>query len=114
MDFFTLCLTAILSYVALFIIAKFLGHKQISQMDFFDYITGITIGSIAAEMATELEEPWKPLVAMVIYGAITLLLSIATGKFPRARKYINGTPTIILDAGKRERQQKPASGRNLQ
>lgn len=48
---------------------------------FFDYITGITIGSIAAEMATELEEPWKPLTAMVIYGGITLLLSVISNKF---------------------------------
>ena len=69
-------------------------------MDFFDYITGITIGSIAAEMATELEEPWKPLTAMVIYGIVTLLLSIITNKFPRTRKYLNGTPTILMDHGK--------------
>jgi len=50
----------------LFLVAKFIGHKQIAQFDFFDYITGITIGSIAVEMATELEEPWKPLTPQVI------------------------------------------------
>ena len=61
MSFLKLLLTALGSFVALFIVAKFIGHKQISQLYFFDYITGITIGSIAAEMATELEEPWKPL-----------------------------------------------------
>ncbi|MDF2838841.1 MAG: hypothetical protein K0S60_544, partial [Evtepia sp.] len=104
MDFFTLCLTALLSFVALFIIAKLLGHKQISQMDSFDYITGITIGSIAAEMATELEAPWKPFTAMVIYGIITVLLSIIAMKYPRSRKYLNGTPTIILDSGKLSRE----------
>ena len=61
MNFLILCLTALGSFGALFLIAKFIGHKQIAQLDFFDYITGITIGSIAVEMATELEEPWKPL-----------------------------------------------------
>lgn len=104
MEFFSLCLTAVLSFLVLFIIAKFLGHKQISQMDFFDYITGITIGSIAAELATELEDPWKPLVAMLIYGVITLGLSILTRKYPRSRKYVNGTPTIFLDDGKLYRE----------
>lgn len=63
-------------------------------------ISAITIGSIAAEMATELEEPWKPLTAMVIYGGATLLLSIIANKFPRTRKYLNGTPTILMDHGK--------------
>ena len=100
MSFFRLCLVALGSFGALFIIAKFIGHKQIAQLDFFDYITGITIGSIAAEMATELEEPWKPLVAMVIYGTVTLLLSLVSNKFPKSRKYLNGTPTILMDQGK--------------
>ena len=99
MQFLTLCLTTLGSFAVLFLAAKFIGHKQISQLDFFDYITGITIGSIAAEMATELEEPWKPLTAMVLYGGITLLLGILTNKFPRSRKYLNGTPTILLDHG---------------
>ena len=97
MDVLILCLTTAASFAALFLIAKFIGRKQIAQLDFFDYITGITIGSIAAEMATELEEPWKPLIAMALYGGITLLMSILSNKLPRARKYLNGTPTILMD-----------------
>lgn len=100
MPVLTLCLTAVGSFAVLFLVAKFIGHKQIAQLDFFDYITGITIGSIAAEMATELEQPWKPLIAMVIYGGITLALSLISSWFPRSRKYLNGTPTILLDHGK--------------
>lgn len=100
MDFFTLCITSLGSFAALFVVAKFIGHKQIAQLDFFDYITGITIGSIAAEMATELESPWKPLTAMVIYGGITVLLNAISGRFQRTRKYLNGTPTILMDNGK--------------
>ena len=104
MSFLILCLTTLGSFVVLFIVAKFVGHKQIAQLDFFDYITGITIGSIAAEMATELEQPWKPLTAMVIYGAITLLLSVISNQAPRSRKYLNGTPTILMDHGKLYRE----------
>lgn len=100
MDFLKLILTSLLSAVALFVIAKIIGHKQMSQLDFFDYITGITIGSIAAELATELEQPWKPLIAMAIYGAITFLLAILTSKLPKSRKFINGTPTIIMNNNK--------------
>ena len=80
-----LFLTTLGSFASLFLAAKIIGHKQIAQLDFFDYITGITIGSIAAEMATELEQPWKPFGAMLLYGVITLLLSIVTSKFPRTR-----------------------------
>lgn len=100
MELFKLILTSLFSAATLFIIAKILGHKQMSQLDFFDYITGITIGSIAAEMATELEEPWKPFIAMVVYGLITFILALTTTKFPKTRKFINGTPTIIMNNGK--------------
>ena len=100
MSFLTLCLTALGSFGTLFLVAKFIGRKQISQLDSFDYITGITIGSIAAEMATELEEPWKPFTAMIIYGGVTLLLSVISIRFPRTRKYLNGTPSILMDHGK--------------
>lgn len=100
MEFLKVILTSILSAVTLFIIAKILGHKQMSQLDFFDYITGITIGSVAAELATELEKPWKPLTAMVIYGLIAFSLSLIANKFPKTRKFISGTPTIIMNNGK--------------
>ena len=100
MDFIKLVLTSVLSVVALFIITKIMGHKQVAQLDFFDYVSGITIGSIGAELATELEAPWKPLVALLIYGIVSVILNLLAHKFPRSRKYINGTPTILLNGDK--------------
>ena len=100
MEILKVILTSVLSAVALFVIAKIIGHKQMSQLDLFDYITGITIGSIAAELATELEQPLQPLIAMVVYGVITVFLTTATSKLPKMRKFINGTPTIIMNNGK--------------
>lgn len=100
MDIIKVILTSLLSIAAIFIIAKLMGHKQVAELDFFDYVSGITIGSVAAELATELEEPWKPLTALVIYGLISVMLSIITNKFPKTRKFINGTPTILMNEGK--------------
>ena len=64
MEIIKVILTAVLSVAALFVITKIMGHKQVSQLDFFDYVSGITIGSIGAELATELEAPEKPLVTI--------------------------------------------------
>ena len=99
MELFGVALTALFSAAALFVITKWMGHKQVAQLDFFDYICGITIGSIAAELATELEAPLKPLVAMAVYGAVSIALSLLTHKLPRTRKYVNGTPTILFNDG---------------
>ena len=100
MDVIRLLGTALLSVAALFLSAKLTGHKQVAQLDFFDYICGITIGSIAAELATELEEPWKPLLALAVYCLAAVVLGLLTHKFPKTRKYINGSPTILLSDGK--------------
>ena len=99
MKFISVCLTSFFSYLSLFIMTRIMGHKQVSQLDSFDYITGITIGSIAAEFATELEEFWKPFIAMVIYLLATILLGFISRKFPRTRKYISGTSIVIMDNG---------------
>ena len=77
MEIIKVLLTSLLSVAALFAMAKLMGHKQISQLDFFDYICGITIGSIAAELATELEEPMQPL-------TLSKVANVSTSKASKA------------------------------
>lgn len=96
MEFWTILLTSVGSLVVLFGLTKLMGNKQISQLTMFDYITGITIGSIAAELATELENPWRPLEAMVVYGAVGLLISLCSTKSNRLRKFFGGKPIVLL------------------
>ncbi|MGM9551329.1 MAG: DUF421 domain-containing protein [Clostridia bacterium] len=104
MDIFKILCTSSLSVLTLFIIAKIIGHRQMSQLSFFDYITGITIGSIAAELATELESPQKPFFAMVTYGFVAVVLNLITSKSNKSRKFINGSPSIIMNNGKLYRE----------
>lgn len=100
MEYLKVGLTALLSASVLFILTKLMGHKQLAQLDVFDYVNGITIGSIAAEMATELEAPLKPFIALVVYSFIAVALSIISNKFPASRKIIVGHPIILLDKDK--------------
>lgn len=89
------------SIIVLFILTKLMGNREISQLNMFDYVVGITIGSIAAEMATSLENSFmEPLVAMIIYALITILISFINAKSLRARKIITGKSSIIFDNGK--------------
>lgn len=104
MEFTKVALASVLSYAALFLSAKLIGRKQVSQLDFLDYITGITIGSIAAELATDLENMWKPLIAIAIYALITWLMSLVNLQLQKSRKFINGTPTIVMDNGRLYRE----------
>lgn len=88
------------SIIVLFILTKILGCRQMSQLSMFDYVNGITIGSIAAEMATSLENDFfKPLSAMVIYAAAALLFSKLSCASICARRLIVGKPVLLYDNG---------------
>ena len=50
-------------------------------------------------MATELENPYNPLIALVIYGVASVTLNSIAQKIPKTRKYVNGTPTILMNDG---------------
>ena len=82
MDLLNVTAASIGSIIALFLLTKLIGNKQMSQLNLFDYINGITIGSIAAEMATSLESDFlKPLLAMGIYALATVLSDLASNRW---------------------------------
>lgn len=91
----------ILILIILFVIAKTMGKKQISQMNLYDYIIGITMGSIAADISLDIE---KNIIAgvtsLVIYGLSSILVTFLTLKSITLRKIINGMPTLLIDEGK--------------
>ena len=91
--------TTLVSIVVLFLLTKLMGAKQVSQMTMFDYVVGITIGSIAAELATELEQPVLPLTALIAYGVAAYLISVLTNKSLKARGMITGKPLVLLEDG---------------
>ncbi len=78
---YKIILTSVGSIIALFFSTKIIGNKQMSELSMFDYINGITIGSIAAEMATSLDGKfYYPLTAIVIYTVIMWFISYLTEK----------------------------------
>ena len=89
------------SIVELLILCRLMGYRQLSQMSMFDYVNSITIGSIAAEMATSLEDNFLyPMTAMIIYAAAVILLSWGSSKSIRIRRIVTGKPIVLLNKDK--------------
>ena len=101
MEILKIIILSTTSIIILFILTKIIGSREISQLSMFDYINSITIGSIAAEMATSLEENFmQPLVAMITYTVIIIIIEFICGKSLKFRRLINGNALILLDNGK--------------
>ena len=65
-----------ISFIYLFIISKILGKKQVAQLEFIDYVVGISLGSIAAEMATSDKPFYHYIIAMSIFFALAYLVAL--------------------------------------
>ncbi|MFS0604060.1 DUF421 domain-containing protein [Peribacillus frigoritolerans] len=100
-DFFEMILRATASFIVLLILTRLLGRKQLSQLTFFNYITGITIGSIAADIGGESETPFfNGLTSLVWWSFLTFLVSYLGLKSSKVRVTIDGEPIIVIKEGK--------------
>ncbi|WP_045523883.1 DUF421 domain-containing protein [Neobacillus niacini] len=85
----------------LFFMTKILGKKQISELSFFEYVSGITIGSIAGEAITGLEKNmFQGMVAVIIFSLATLFADILALKSKSFRDFIEGRGTVLIKDGK--------------
>ncbi|MEI3251771.1 MAG: DUF421 domain-containing protein [Candidatus Gastranaerophilaceae bacterium] len=100
-DFLNICFRTILILIILFFITKMMGKKQISELNFFDYVVGITIGSIAADISLDIEKNMiAGIAALFIYGFISYIISFISIKSIWARRFIIGVPTVLVEKGK--------------
>lgn len=85
----------------LFLITKWVGKKQISELSFFEYVTGISIGSIGAEVAMGLERNiFNGIIGIVIFAAVPFLAGLISLKSKAFRDFIEGKPTVFIKDGK--------------
>ena len=90
----------------LFLVIKALGKKQISELNIFDYIIGLSLGNIAAEMTVNDDiSIIEGLLSMSVYGMFSLFVSFITEKSISARRLITGEPVVIMENGKISREQ---------
>ena len=95
-----------MSLIFLFFIIKMLGKKQVSQLNVFDYVIGISLGNLAAEMTINSDiSIINGFLAMVIYGSCSLFVSFITNKSIMARRFISGVPVVLIEHGKISKEQ---------
>lgn len=101
MRFLFVLLAATVSVGMMFLIAKLVGYRQISELSMYDYINSITLGSIAADLA--ISENWDTaldcLIGMVVYGLFTLFFSYISMKSKKARNILVGHPIVLMEKG---------------
>ena len=98
---FIVLIRSTFSFITLFVLTRVMGRRQISQLNFFDYINGITIGSIAATLAIDISRESLPtFIGLLAYTFWVMLLTLLEQKSRTMRRLINGKSTIAIQNGK--------------
>lgn len=99
-DFWQAIAYSLIIFVLLVILARLMGKKLLSQMTFFDFVVGITIGTIGGSFVISEVHGFYILISLVILTAALILTGYITLKSVPARKLIEGEPVVIIQNGK--------------
>ncbi|MBC7342631.1 MAG: DUF421 domain-containing protein [Clostridia bacterium] len=102
MPYVEVLIQTVLAFGAIMIYTRILGKQQIGQLTFFEYINGITFGSIAAVLATDIDPERTALhfLGLTIFAALTFGMGYLAMVSRPARKLFSGEPTIVVHNGK--------------
>ncbi|TMU88050.1 DUF421 domain-containing protein [Bacillus sp. BHET2] len=99
-EYLQVALRSLFILLSLFAITKLLGKKQLSKLSFFEYITGITVGSIAGTLSMDLGLPLSEgLMSILLWFTFPLLFSFLSLKSIRFRRFAEGQPTVFIKDG---------------
>ena len=90
-------LRSIITFIVLLITINILGKKQIQHLTMYDYVIGITIGSIAADSIISTDLPIiNGIISLILFGIIGYVISYITYKSHGIEEYIDGEPVILF------------------
>lgn len=100
-DFIEIILRTSGAFLILMIITRLLGKQTLAQMTYFDFVAAITLGAITANLAFNTSfKALHILLSFGIFACITFLIAYVSLKSQRARKFLAGDPTVVIQNGK--------------
>ncbi|WP_029198915.1 DUF421 domain-containing protein, partial [Paenibacillus alginolyticus] len=100
-EWLEIALRTLLAIVVLFVMTKILGKRQVSQLSLFEYITGITIGSLAAYVSLDLDTNWYlGLVSIAVWVGVSLVMEFLQLKSKTARDFLDSKAAVLIKDGK--------------
>lgn len=99
-DFILILIRSTIAFILLLVLTRIMGKKQLSQLTFFDYVVGITIGSIAATMSVDKNiQISNGIVSLAIWGIFPILLGFLGLKSRKFLQITDGRPSILIKNG---------------
>jgi uncharacterized membrane protein YcaP (DUF421 family) len=103
---FVVLIRSLISFFALLALVRLMGKQQMAEMTFFDYVVGITIGSIASTISVEVNQNlFSTTVGMAVWALLAILLALLSLHNVWIRKVVEGEAIIVIKNGKIQEDQ---------
>lgn len=100
-EWLEIVLRTAVSVIFLFLLTKLLGKRQVSQLSLFEYITGITIGSIVAYVSLDAETNWYlGLVSLIVWVSFSYGIELLQIKSKKLRDFFDTKGRVLIQNGK--------------
>lgn len=98
---YVVIIRSVISFFALIFFIRLIGKQQVAQLTFFDYVVGITIGSIAATLSVQVNEnTLATLVGMITWTVLAISLAVISMHSVWIRKVVSGEATVVIQNGR--------------
>jgi uncharacterized membrane protein YcaP (DUF421 family) len=96
-----LTVSILLTFVILLLLVRWIGSTQLTQLTFFNWVAGASMGNIAANMmASRTVLDWAAsCYTLVVFTAATIIAAFIALKSRTFRRISNGEPLVLIHKG---------------
>ncbi len=106
LDVLRVLLVGSASYVTLMLVLRVFGKRTLSQLNAFDFIVTVALGSTLATILLSSEVAWaEGLAALTLLAALQFLVAWVSSRWPRARSFVTANPVALVSDGELQHEQ---------
>lgn len=99
-DVLRVLLVGTAAYVTLVVVVRTTGKRTLSQLNAFDFIVTVALGSTLATILLSSDVSWvEGATALVLLAGLQFVVALASSRLRRVRAVITAGPTVVLRDG---------------
>jgi uncharacterized membrane protein YcaP (DUF421 family) len=99
-DVFRTILVGTAAYAILVIVLRITGKRTLSQLNTFDFVVTVALGSTLATILLSSEVSWSEgFTAFVVLAGLQFIVALLSTRWPRIRSGVTGRAVLLLEDG---------------
>jgi uncharacterized membrane protein YcaP (DUF421 family) len=84
----------------LWLVTRVTGRATLGELSTFQLLLYVTMGDLVQQGITQQDySVTAAVLAVSVFGLLTVLLSVISARYPRVRPFTHGTPVVVMEKG---------------